>query len=88
MGSSILDKTAVSQIDTLNLENLPCPLPLIKLKKKISEINQSGKLGVALQLSATDKGVLKDIPAFCQQKGLVCEIESNSSPFQFRIEVS
>lgn len=88
MNSAILNKTNVSQIERLNLEDLPCPLPLIKLKKKLSEIHQSGKTGVGLRLSATDKGVLKDIPAFCQQKGLMCEIELTSSPFQIRIEVS
>ena len=67
----------------LNVKNLPCPLPLIKLKKALSSL-QKGDLII---LEATDRGVLKDIPAFCSQKGLICKILSFDSPYKIKIKV-
>lgn len=53
----------------LDAKNLPCPLPIVKLKKALSEVNL---LTNVIELSVTDKAALKDIPAFCSQQGLDC----------------
>lgn len=54
------------QIDReLDARGLNCPLPLMKTKKVIGEM-QSGQI---LRVVATDSGSLKDILAFAQQAG-------------------
>lgn len=54
------------QIDReLDARGLNCPLPLMKTKKVIGEM-QSGQV---LRVVATDSGSLKDILAFAQQAG-------------------
>lgn len=59
----------------LDVKKLPCPLPIVKLKKALSEvdINQQN-----IQLSVTDKSALKDIPAFCISKGLMASLLKNN----------
>lgn len=39
---------------------LSCPMPLLKAKQRLNKMNE----GECLQLLATDKGSIKDIPAF------------------------
>lgn len=51
----------------LDTRGLACPMPVIKLKKCLAENPEKG-LKIRMQLS--DKGGLKDIPAFCQQAGI------------------
>lgn len=62
----------------LDLQGLPCPLPLVKLKKALAIQKEAN----TFYLIATDKGVLKDIPAFCKALGLACEVRKNESPFE------
>lgn len=60
----------------LDLTGLACPMPIIKLKKFLAENFQKGsqnRLENNLYVVFTDKGGLKDIPAFCQQAGLRCQ---------------
>ena len=52
----------VFQLDTSGLN---CPLPVLKLRKRLKEMN-SGQL---LTLIATDPGSVKDIASFCSQTG-------------------
>jgi len=67
---------------SLDVKGLPCPMPLIKLKKALAQLS-TGESQILIE--ATDKGVLKDIPAFCQQQGLSCELISEVSPFQLKV---
>ena len=46
---------------------MPCPLPLVKLKKALAEMDINRQ---SIQLTVTDQSALKDIPAFCMNKGL------------------
>ncbi len=57
-------------------------MPIIKLKKYLSQ-NAAGDLDV--QVKVSDKGALKDIPAFCKQQGLVCELQEQGVEIVFRI---
>jgi tRNA 2-thiouridine synthesizing protein A len=51
-----------SEVDAIGLK---CPLPILKCKKAISQLNASE----VLKISATDKGAVKDFQAFCKQTG-------------------
>jgi tRNA 2-thiouridine synthesizing protein A len=45
--------------------NLNCPLPILRCKKGLSEINAAQ----VLKIMATDPGAVKDFQAFCKQTG-------------------
>jgi tRNA 2-thiouridine synthesizing protein A len=49
----------------LDAKNLNCPLPILRCKKGLSEINASQ----VLKITATDPGSVKDFQAFCKQTG-------------------
>lgn len=57
--------------NSLNLSGLACPMPIIRLKKYLA--HNSSHLE-PFNLIVTDSGALKDIPAFCQQQNLTCEL--------------
>lgn len=67
----------------LNLVGLVCPMPLLKLKKYLAE--NSGK-SIDVELVLTDKGSLKDVPAFCAQQGLSCELLKSEAEIVFRVQ--
>lgn len=49
----------------LDVKGLNCPLPILRTKKVLAEM-ESGKI---LRVLATDPGSLKDFPAFAKQTG-------------------
>lgn len=49
----------------LDTRGLNCPLPILKAKKALAEL-QSGEL---LKVVATDPGSVRDFQAFCRQTG-------------------
>lgn len=49
----------------LDARGLNCPLPILRAKKSISQLNA----GQVLRIVATDPGSLKDFEAFCKQTG-------------------
>lgn len=49
----------------LDATNLNCPLPILRCKKGLSEINADQ----VLKILATDPGAVKDFQAFCKQTG-------------------
>jgi Predicted redox protein, regulator of disulfide bond formation len=49
----------------LDARGLNCPLPILRTKKKISELTA----GETLKVLATDPGSVKDMEAFCRQTG-------------------
>ncbi len=50
---------------TLDARGLNCPLPILRTRKAIAEL-ESGSL---LQVISSDPGSVKDIGAFCHQTG-------------------
>jgi tRNA 2-thiouridine synthesizing protein A len=54
-------KTAIS----LDLKGLMCPIPIVKLSQSIKQV----QVGELIEASATDPGVLADIPAWCKTSG-------------------
>lgn len=49
----------------LDVKGLNCPLPILRTKKALAEM-ESGQI---LRVQATDPGSLKDFPAFAKQTG-------------------
>jgi tRNA 2-thiouridine synthesizing protein A len=57
---------SMSEFDVeIDSSGLNCPLPVLKARKALSEMNS----GQRLHLIATDPGANKDIPAFCKMTG-------------------
>jgi TusA-related sulfurtransferase len=57
---------------TLDCVGLYCPMPIVKVAKKIKEI----KTGEVLEVIADDKGIKRDMPAWCNATGHEClEVE-------------
>ncbi|WP_085993138.1 sulfurtransferase TusA family protein [Oceanobacillus senegalensis] len=50
---------------TLDAKGLACPMPIVKTKKAMDEINP----GEVLEVVVTDKGALNDIPAWVKSAG-------------------
>jgi tRNA 2-thiouridine synthesizing protein A len=49
----------------LDVQGLNCPLPILRTKKALAEM----ETGQVLRVLATDPGSLKDFPAFAKQTG-------------------
>jgi tRNA 2-thiouridine synthesizing protein A len=49
----------------LNLEGLLCPIPVVKVSKAVKDL----PIGGLLEATATDPGVLADIPAWARTTG-------------------
>ena len=50
---------------SLDLSGLLCPIPVVKVSQAIKEIG----IGDAIEATATDPGVMMDIPAWCKSSG-------------------
>lgn len=68
---------------TLDARGLNCPLPILRTRKALNQMDS----GAILEVIATDPGSVKDMQAFCTQTGhrLVSSSESDNS-FVFMIE--
>ena len=70
---------------TLDARNLNCPLPILRTKKALKNLNS----GDALEILATDPGSVKDLQSFCAQTGNeLVSSEDRSGEFQFVIRKS
>ncbi|MDJ0863844.1 MAG: sulfurtransferase TusA family protein [Gammaproteobacteria bacterium] len=49
----------------LDLQGLLCPIPVVKVSKAVKDIN----IGEVIEATATDPGVMMDIPAWCKSSG-------------------
>lgn len=49
----------------LNLSGLSCPLPILRTKKQLSQMDS----GQVLKIIATDSGSQQDFPMFAKQSG-------------------
>ena len=49
----------------LDLKGLLCPIPVVKLAQAIKTV----QVGDVIEATATDPGVLADIPAWCRSTG-------------------
>ncbi len=67
---------------TLDASGLLCPLPVLKLRKRLLAL-ESGEL---LTLIATDPAAVIDVPHFCNESGhKLIETQSSGEIFTFTI---
>ena len=67
---------------SLDLSGLLCPIPVVKVSKAIKDI----EIGEAIEATATDPGVLMDIPAWCKGSGNeMLTMDKEGSAFRFVI---
>jgi len=59
----------------LNARGMSCPLPIVKTKKSLNDMDS----GQVLKVISTDTGSLKDMAAFTEQTGnsLLSTVEEN-----------
>ncbi|MEY3883769.1 MAG: hypothetical protein RLZZ379_1047 [Pseudomonadota bacterium] len=62
---------------------LKCPLPILRCKKALSEIESAQ----VLKITATDTGAVKDFKAFCTQTGhTLLQLDEANSVYVFYIK--
>ena len=67
----------------LDARGLNCPLPILRAKKSISELES----GQVLKVISTDPGSIKDFDSFCKQTGnTLLSSENGGSEFTFLIK--
>ncbi|NCW73764.1 MAG: sulfurtransferase TusA family protein [Gammaproteobacteria bacterium] len=76
-------------VDNWDLEidvvGLRCPLPVLKLKKRIEPLQPGSKV----RLVTTDPTTLKDVPAYCQLAGhQLLALQSTNPPYEFLIRMA
>lgn len=67
---------------TLDVTGLKCPLPILRAKKALAQMEQ----GAVLTVLATDGGAPDDFAAFCRQTGHVL-LESSEQGGVFKLVV-
>lgn len=69
-------------IVTVDARGLNCPLPVLRLRKRLKDVLG----GAEVILLATDRAALRDVPAFCQAQGhVLTETSDEAGEFRFRI---
>ncbi len=71
----------------LNTRGLKCPLPILRCKKALAEL----EAGQILKAYATDPGAVKDFQAFCKQTGHIMlsleeSLEAETTVFVFHLQ--
>jgi tRNA 2-thiouridine synthesizing protein A len=67
----------------LDVKGLSCPLPILRAKKALKDVQTGG----TLQVLATDPGAVKDFEAFCRTTGnelLESKVDGNVFSFVIR----
>lgn len=76
------DSTENSDASTIDARGLNCPLPVLKLNKALRGV----PVGTEIELLATDRTALRDVPAFCEAKGYRCEATEKQGYLHFRVQ--
>lgn len=61
--------TQQSSVLLIDARGLNCPLPVLKLRKRLKDLPP----GAAVELLATDPAAARDVPAFCRAHGHAVE---------------
>ncbi|MBY0508871.1 MAG: sulfurtransferase TusA family protein [Rhodospirillaceae bacterium] len=70
---------------TIDARGLNCPLPVLRLRKRL----QSLAAGAEVELLATDRAALRDVPAFCESQGhVLVSREERDGCLRFRVRKS
>jgi len=87
MNETVKSETAKSESLTiakeLDLKDLLCPIPVVKISNAIKEV----EIGDVIEATATDAGVMMDIPAWCKSTGNeMLSMEEENEVFTFRVK--
>ncbi|KPB04660.1 sulfurtransferase TusA family protein [Bacillus sp. CHD6a] len=67
----------------LDAKGLACPMPLVKTKKALNEVNS----GEILEVISTDKGAKTDLTAWCKATGNeLLDMKEENDVFTFYIK--
>ncbi|MCB1465433.1 MAG: sulfurtransferase TusA family protein [Nitratireductor sp.] len=66
----------------LDVKGLNCPLPILRAKKTLKDMD----MGATLEVIATDPGAVKDFEAFCRTTGNEL-VESEAGDGQYRFVI-
>jgi tRNA 2-thiouridine synthesizing protein A len=67
----------------LDCFGLMCPMPIIKTAQTLKKL----KVGQVLEINATDKGIVQDMPAWCRTTGNEClSIEEKGEEFKVLVK--
>lgn len=67
--------------ETLDARGFKCPLPVLKMEKRLAELTA----GAELIVLATDPMAKVDIPLYCRQHGFELSIEDAEGELRFTI---
>jgi len=68
---------------TLDCMGLYCPIPIVKTAAKFKELKE----GEVLEVTADDKGIKQDMPAWCEATGHEClEIEEEGGEIRVYVK--
>lgn len=77
---TLADDTSVSL--TLDLDGMLCPMPVVEISRAIKQID----VGHVVEATATDPGVMADIPAWCHSTGnTLMSLDKVDAHFVFRV---
>ena len=69
---------------TLDARRLLCPLPVIRTQDKVKQL----QVGDELEVTATDPGVMQDIPTWCRINGhQIVETQQQNNNYIIRLQV-
>ncbi len=73
----------MSDKKVLDLKGLLCPMPVVKIAQAVKEV----EIGTIIEATATDPGVLADIPAWARSSGQeLVSIEKKDKEIQFVVK--
>ena len=74
---------AIKIVQELDLKDLLCPIPVVKISNAIKEV----ATGDVIEATATDPGVMMDIPAWCNSTGNeLMKMDEEDGVFIFRVK--
>ena len=70
----------------VDARGLNCPLPVLRLRKRLKDV----AVGALVELLATDRAALRDVPAFCAGRGhdVAPVVEERDGTLRFRVRKS
>ena len=75
--------TTITINKDLDVKGLNCPLPILRAKKALTDMES----GQVLRVVATDPGSVKDFAAFCKQTGNPL-VSSTETPSEFTFVIA
>ena len=69
-------------VTVIDARGLNCPLPVLRLRKRLQNL----PVGAGVELLATDRAALRDVPAFCTAQGhIMTATEEGADALRFKV---